>query len=110
MKLSYKTFYTLNKTLLRKNGCFSNLYYLVAAQTSIILIHHRFLNTVIQDTFGILPLTLQYLCDLQDAMPLHLSSSTSHPTFPREAEGFLRGGNYPKDMPLPTVLGYLQPV
>ena len=36
-----------------------------------------FLNIVSQNTFGTLPLTVQYLCDLQDVMPLHWSPCTS---------------------------------
>ena len=53
-------------------------------------------NTVNQDTFGTLPVIVQYLCDLLDAMPHHWSPSTSHPTLPREAENFHSGGKYPK--------------
>ena len=69
-----------------------------------------FSHTISQNTFGTLALTVQYLCDLQDARPCHWSPSTSHPTHPREAEDFpTRGGKYPKDLPLPTLLAYLQP-
>ena len=67
-------------------------------------------NTVNQDTFGTLPLTVQYLCDLLDAMPHQWSPSTSHPILPREAEDFYSGGKYPKYVPLPTFLACLQPV
>ena len=65
-----------------------------------------FLNTVSQDTFGTQPLTVQYLCDLRDAMPRHCSPNTSHPTLPREAKDFPMGGKYPKDVPLATFLAY----
>ena len=41
-----KTFYTLDKTPLGETGCLSNLYYLLAAQSSSFLIHHPFPNTV----------------------------------------------------------------
>ena len=41
-----------------------------------------FPNKVSQGTFGTLPLTEQYLCDLRNAMPCHWSPSASHPTFP----------------------------
>ena len=39
-----------------------------------------FPNTASQTTFGYLLLTVQHLCDLQDAMPRHWSPSASHPT------------------------------
>ena len=48
-----------------------------------------FSSTVSQNTFCTLLLTVQYLSDLQDAMPGHWSPSTSHPTIPRETEDFL---------------------
>ena len=51
----------------------------------------------------------QYLCDLRDAMPRHWSPSTSHQTPPSVADGFPKGGKYPKDVSLPTSLAYLQP-
>ena len=37
-----KLFYTLNKTPLGETGCFSNLYYLLAAQAYSFLIHPHF--------------------------------------------------------------------
>ena len=61
-----------------------------------------FPNTVNQDTFGTLPLLVQYLCDIQDALLQHWSPSTSHPTLPKEAESFCRGVKDPQDVPLPT--------
>ena len=48
---------------------------------------------------GYLPLTLQPLCDLGDAMPSHLV--TTQP-LPREAEDFPRGGKYFNYVPLLT--------
>ena len=105
-----KLFYTLDKTPLGETGYLSNLYYLLAAQASSFLIHPDIPNTVSQDTFGTLPLTVQYLCDLRDAMSRHWSPSTFHPTLPIEAEDFPRGAKYPKDVPLPTFLVFLQPV
>ena len=69
-----------------------------------------FPNTVSQDTFGTLLLTVQYFGDLRDAIPCHCSPSTSHPALPREAEDFPAGGKYPKDGPLPTFLACLQSV
>ena len=105
-----KLFYTLNKTPLGETGCFSNLYYLLAAQAYSFLIHPTFPKIVSQDTFGTLSLTVQYLCDLRDAMPGHWSPITSHPTLPREAKDFPRGSKYPNYVPLPTFLPYLQPV
>ena len=65
----------------------------------------NFIN--LKNTFGTLPLTVQYLCDLQDAMPCHWSPSISHPVIPREGEDFPRGGKFPKDASLPTFLAYL---
>ena len=82
----------------------------MAAQASNFLIHPTFSSTVSQDTFGNLPLTVQYLCDLWDVMPRHWSRSTSHLALLLEAENFPRGGKHPKDEPLPTFLAYLQPV
>ena len=38
------------------------------------------LKTVIEAARGYLPLTVQSLCDLRDAMPRHWSPSASHPT------------------------------
>ena len=48
-----------------------------------------------------LSLAAQHKCDLRDAMPLHWSPSIlpSQP-LPREEEDFLRGGKYPKDVPM----------
>ena len=45
-------------------------------------------------------------------MPYHAIGYQVFPKqpLPREAEDFLRGGKYPKDVPLPTYLDYLQPV
>ena len=57
-KNSIKLFYTLNKTPLGETGCLINFYYLLAAQASSFLIHHFFLNTVSQDTFGTLLFTV----------------------------------------------------
>ena len=65
------------------------------AQVSSCLIHPFSQNTVKQKTFGAQLLTVQYLCELRNAMPRHWSPGTSHPTFPREAEYFPRGGKYP---------------
>ena len=45
-------------------------------------------------------------CDLQDTMP-HQRSPT---LIPREAEDFPRGDNHSKHVPLPTYLGWLQPI
>ena len=38
-----------------------------------------FLNIVIEATFGTLPLTVQHMCDLEEAIPLYWSLGTSHP-------------------------------
>ena len=83
-------------TLLGETGCLSNLYYLLAARASSFsnhsLSYHSLCSTcVIYET-------------------RHWSPSTSHPTIPGEAEDLARGGKYPKDMPVPTFLAYLQPV
>ena len=49
-------------------------------------------------------------CGLRDAMPRQ-NAPVSFPTqpIPRKAEDFPRGGKYSKDVPLPTLLAYLQP-
>ena len=49
-------------------------------------------------------------CSSMLIMPCHWSPSASHPTLPREAENFSRGNKYPKDVPVPAFLAYLQPV
>ena len=66
------------------------------------LIHPPFPNTVVQGTLGYLPLTVQCLCDLQDAMPCKRSPSQ---LLSRDAKDFSRGCNHSKHMPL---LIYLQ--
>ena len=81
-----------------------NLYYLLAVQASSFLIHPSFPNTVSQNIFGILPLIVQCLCNLRDAMSRHWSPSTSHPILSREVEDFPRGGKYSTDVPLANLL------
>ena len=69
-----------------------------------------FPNTVRQDTYGTLSLTLRYFCYFgmqsysidHQVLPIQL--------LPREAENFPRRSNYPKDMALPTFLAYFQSV
>ena len=51
-----------------------------------------------------LHLNVQPLYHFWDAIPGHWSPSGSHPTLPKEVEDFPRGGNYPRDTPLPTFL------
>ena len=65
-------FYIFFKIPLGETGCLNNLYYLLTAQASSFLIHHPFCNTASQNTFVILSLTMQHLCDLQDPTPLHV--------------------------------------
>ena len=67
-------------------------------------------NRVSYATYGYLPLIVQPLCDLQDIMPRYWSPDASHPTLPREAEDFPRGGNHSKHMSLFTYLAWLQPI
>ena len=57
-----------------------------------------FTNTVSQDTFGTLKLTVQYSCDFWDTMPLHRSPSTSDSTLIQGSKDFSRGDKYPKDV------------
>ena len=83
LKNLIKLICTLNKTPLGETGCLSNLDYLLAAQAYSSLIPKHS-----QDTFDTLQLTVQYVCDLLDAMPRHWSPSTSHPTYPWEIENF----------------------
>ena len=56
------------------------LLFLLAVQAFSLLIHPTFPNTVSQNTYCTLSLTVQYLCDLQDTMSRHWSPSTSHLT------------------------------
>ena len=66
------------KTSLGETGCLSNL--LFTGCSSIQVFNSPLLlNTVSRDTFGTLPFTVQYLCDLRGAMPRHWSLSISHP-------------------------------
>ena len=74
-----KLFNIFIKTCLGETGCLRNLYYLLAAQASSLFVHPPFLNTVSQDNHGTLPLTVQYLRDLCDAMPHQWSPITSNP-------------------------------
>ena len=101
---------TLDKTPLEETGCLRNLYCLLPAQASSFLFYQPFPNTVSCSTLGTLLHTVQPFCELWNTMPPHWSPSASHPTFPSEAVHFLRGGKYPKDVPLPTLLAYLKPV
>ena len=105
------------------------LYYLLAAQASSFLIHFLWLTghhaipevtTLISFFLGLMVchatpevtnLTSYNLCDLWDTMPCQRSPlSFLTQLVPGEAEGFPRGGKYPKDLPLPTFLVYLRPV
>ena len=92
--------YTIYKTPLGETGWLSHVYCLLAAQASNVLIHPPFPNTVVQEIFGTLPLTLQCLCDIRNVIPCHWSPSTSYPTFPKWAEDFPRGGKCLNDVPL----------
>ena len=76
----------INKTPLGQNGRLGNTFCLLAAQASSFLIHH-FPNTVRQATFGYLTLTVQHLCDLQDAM----SQGAFHLTLNQGSRGFTKG-------------------
>ena len=105
-----KLFYALNKTPLEETGYLNSLYYLMVAQASSFVIHLSFPDTVSQNTFATLPLTVQYLFELQDIMPCHWSLITTHEALLMEAEDFPTGGKCPNDVPLPTFLAYLQPV
>ena len=97
-----KTFFTGNRTLWGETGCLSNLYYLLASQAASFSIHPFFPNTISQDTFGTIQLTVSYLCDLWNVMPCHWSKNTSHSTLLNKVEDFPRGGKYSKDVPQPT--------
>ena len=75
--------FNLNKTPLGETGCLSNPYVLLTGCLGIqffLFTPPPFPNTVSKATFGYLYLTVQHLCDLQDAMPCHLSPIASHPT------------------------------
>ena len=75
---------------------------LLTSQAASFSIHPFFPNTISQDTFGTLPLTVPYLCDLWNVMPCHWSKNTSHSTLLNKVEDFPRGGKYSKDVPQPT--------
>ena len=74
--------FNLDQTPLGETGCLSKLYFLLTGCLGIQFFSFTpYPNTVSWATFGYLPHTVQYLCDLQDAMPCHWSPSASHPTF-----------------------------
>ena len=81
--------FSLNKTPLGETGYLSNPYFLLTSSSGIQFFDSPpFPNTVSKATFGYLPLTVQHLCELQDAMPCHWSSSASHPTLTYGSGGF----------------------
>ena len=58
----------LNKTPLEQVGCCSRIQVFNSAPS---LINHLFPNTVSEAARGYLPLIVQHLCDLRDAMQRH---------------------------------------
>ena len=84
----FHTYCTLNKPSLGETGWLINPYFLLAAQASSFLIYFSFPNTVSEDTLGTLPLTVQYLCELQNLMLLHWSPVTSYLTLTYGSRGF----------------------
>ena len=60
-----------------------------------------FLNTVSQDTFGNLALTVQYLCDLRDGVPRDGQDVLPIQPFLAK-EDFLSGGKHFNHVPLLT--------
>ena len=79
---------------------------LLTSQAASFSIHPFFPNTISQDTFGTLPLTVPYLCDLWNVMPCHWSKNTSHSTLPRKVEDFPRSDKYSKDVPQPAKIAF----
>ena len=79
---------------------------LLTSQAATFSIHPFFPNTISQDTFGTLPLTVPYLCDLWNVMPCHWSKNTSHSTLPRKVEDFPRSDKYSKDVPQPAKIAF----
>ena len=72
--------FNLNKTPLGETGCLSNSYFLLTDCLCIQFFYSfPFPNTVSLVTFGYLPLTVQHLCDLQDAMPSPLVTKCLSP-------------------------------
>ena len=67
------------KTPLGETGCLGNQYFLLTGWLGIQFLVNPYVNKVSLASFGYLPLTVQHLCDLQDAMPCHWSPSASHP-------------------------------
>ena len=72
---------------LGENGCLGNPYFLLTGCLGIEFFDSPFPNTVSYATFGYLPLTVQHLCDLWDAMPLQWSPGASHPTLTLGSRG-----------------------
>ena len=69
-----------DKTPLGETGCLGNPYFLTGCLSIQFFDSLPFPPTVSQTTFGYLLLTVQYLCNLRDAMPRHWSPDASHPT------------------------------
>ena len=81
-----------SKTFLRETGCLGNPYFFLTGCLDIQFFDSPpFLNTISQTTFGYLPLSLQHLCGLQDAIPFHWSSCAFHSTLAQGSRGFSQG-------------------
>ena len=74
----------------------SNPYYFTGCLNIQFFDSSPFPNTVSEATLGILPLTVQHLCDLRT--PCHVIGHQVLPNqvLPREAGDFPRGDRYPK--------------
>ena len=73
--MAASSLYILYKTPLGETGCLGDSYFIDwLPKHPTFLIHP---NTVSYTTYDYLPLTVQYLCDLQDTMPSHWSPGTS---------------------------------
>ena len=70
----------LYKTPLGETGCSGNHFLFTGCLSIQFFDSPPFPNTVSQAAFGYLPLTVQHLCDLRDAIPHHWSTNASHPT------------------------------
>ena len=105
--------FNLNKIPLRKTGCLSNPYFLLTCCLGI-----QFFDsppTPFPTQSVRLPLvTYPSLCStcVTYRTPCHTIGHQVLPThpLPRKAEGFPRGDNHPKHVPLLTYLAWLQPI
>ena len=104
----FLSFYAVDKTPLRKNGCLSNQFLVLTAQAFSFITHFV--------TYGTPSHAIGHHTHLTEPawlMGYHATSLVTiiipHQHLPTEAEDFCRSGKYPKHIPLLTYFAYLPP-